>query len=79
MEQVCKLNEFKMSFRISKRALLVSRRKQTLLQFYGEIVMSIPLHEFQVMYIEIETADIQKPRNAFPQSCCRIQSKLKMK
>jgi len=31
MEQMWKLNAFKMSFRSSKRALLVSCRKQTLL------------------------------------------------
>ena len=79
MEQMCNLNEFKMSFRSSKRVLLVSCRKQTLLQLYGEIVMSTPLHEFQMMYIKIETAEIQKPRNAFLQSCLSIQNnKLKM-
>ena len=54
MEQVWKLNAFKMSFRSSKRALLVSCRKQTLLQFYGELVMSTHLHEFQMMYIIID-------------------------
>jgi len=27
--------------------------------------MSAHLHEFQVMYVKIETAEILKPRNAF--------------
>jgi len=41
--------------------------------------MSTHLHEFQMSYVKIETAQILKPRNTFLQSCRGIKnSKSKM-